>query len=231
MLAKTGEVKVADFGLARIANEGGVGLTQVGVTLGTPLYMSPEQVEGRAVDPRSDLYSFGVTCYEMLAGRPPFEGETPLSVAVQHLRSEPTPLASLRPDLPDQLCQIVHQLLAKTPGDRYGSATEVLRGLRSVSTEGMEQWSGADWNTPELLALTATNRSAATLQLDSLMRAQARSLLGVRFRAWKIAPAGAGRPGSGSGRGLVVPAGGSADGQLANGRKAGLVQGPVLARL
>ena len=86
LLATNGEVKVADFGLARVVAEGQKNhLTQVGITMGTPLYMSPEQVEGKAVDPRSDLYSFGVTCYEMLAGRPPFEGETPLNVAVQHL--------------------------------------------------------------------------------------------------------------------------------------------------
>ena len=87
MLAPNGDVKVADFGLARIdRRDEGVDLTQVGVTMGTPLYMSPEQVEGRHVDPRSDLYSLGVTCYHMLAGRPPFQGDTPLSIAVQHLK-------------------------------------------------------------------------------------------------------------------------------------------------
>ena len=86
LLTKSGEVKVADFGLARFqrANEA-VDLTQVGITVGSPLYMSPEQVEGRSLDTRSDLYSFGVTCYQMLAGVPPFSGETPLSVALQHL--------------------------------------------------------------------------------------------------------------------------------------------------
>ena len=144
MLAKTGEVKVADFGLARVTSEGqAVGLTQVGVTLGTPLYMSPEQVEGRGVDPRSDLYSFGVTSYEMLAGRPPFEGDTPLSVAVQHLRADPPRLEAMRPDLPEGLCRIVHQLLAKTPADRYANASELMRALRAVHVEGLEQWSAA----------------------------------------------------------------------------------------
>ena len=104
MLASTGEVKVADFGLARVAgDEGRLNLTQVGLTLGTPLYMSPEQVEGRPVDPRTDLYSFGVTCYEMLTGQPPFHGDTALSVAVQHLKSEPPRLEDLRQDLPGAL--------------------------------------------------------------------------------------------------------------------------------
>ena len=87
MFARSGEVKVADFGLARIGRgEESLKLTQVGITMGTPLYMSPEQVEGRSLDPRSDLYSLGVTCYHMLAGKPPFRGDTALSVALQHVR-------------------------------------------------------------------------------------------------------------------------------------------------
>ncbi len=90
MIAPNGDVKVADFGLARIDEEKGVDLTQIGVTMGTPLYMSPEQVEGRHVDRRSDLYSLGVSCYHMLAGRPPFQGDTPLSIAVQHLKDAPS---------------------------------------------------------------------------------------------------------------------------------------------
>ena len=97
MLTAGGEVKVADFGLARLTREGAANdLTQVGITLGTPLYMSPEQVEGKPLDPRSDIYSFGVTCYHMLAGAPPFRGETALGVAVQHLKKQPQPLESLR---------------------------------------------------------------------------------------------------------------------------------------
>ena len=88
MLAASGEVKVADFGLARLySRDDAANLTQVGITMGTPLYMSPEQVEGRPLDPRSDIYSLGVTCYHMLAGEPPFRGETALGVAVQHLQA------------------------------------------------------------------------------------------------------------------------------------------------
>ncbi len=71
MLARSGEVKVADFGLARVQGDGGVNLTQIGVTMGTPLYMSPEQIEGRELDSRSDIYSLGVTAYHMLAGAAP----------------------------------------------------------------------------------------------------------------------------------------------------------------
>jgi len=124
MLARTGEVKVADFGLARLSGDA-ANLTQVGITMGTPLYMSPEQVEGRSLDPRSDIYSFGITCYQMLAGKPPFSGDTALSVAVQHLRSQAEPLENLRPDLPAALCRIVHKMLSKDPAQRHASAREL----------------------------------------------------------------------------------------------------------
>jgi len=134
MLSPLGEVKVADFGLARVVRDGeALNLTQVGITMGTPLYMSPEQVEGRAVDSRSDIYSFGVTCYHMLAGHPPFDGDTALAVAVQHLKNEPKRLEVLRPDLPEGLCRIVHKMLAKKPEDRYGTAAEAEMVLQQAA--------------------------------------------------------------------------------------------------
>src|SRR5208282_1072228 len=82
LLTRKGEVKVADFGLSRIFGDESqaLNLTASGVTLGTPLYMSPEQVEGKAVDPRTDVYSFGVTCYHLLAGTPPFRGQSAFDV-------------------------------------------------------------------------------------------------------------------------------------------------------
>ena len=87
-------IKVADFGLAQIAqSEERVELTQVGTTMGTPLYMSPEQVNGKPLDQRSDIYSLGVTCYHLISGRPPFHGETALSIAVKHLNEPPPPLS------------------------------------------------------------------------------------------------------------------------------------------
>lgn len=136
MLSPGGEVKVADFGLARIASRPGqTELTQIGVAMGTPLYMSPEQVEGRPVDPRSDIYSLGVTAWHMLAGHPPFEGETALAVALQHVRQEPQRLEDLRPDVPVELSRIVHQMLAKAPEDRIQSASDLLRELRKVRIE------------------------------------------------------------------------------------------------
>jgi eukaryotic-like serine/threonine-protein kinase len=187
MLAKTGEVKVADFGLARVTAGNGeaTDLTQIGITMGTPLYMSPEQVEGGLIDPRSDIYSFGVTCYQMFAGRTPFEGETALSIAVQHLKSEPQRLEHARPDLPAGLCRIVHKMLAKKPEERYERAADLLRDLRSLALEGPDEWpDGDEWGSAEMLAL-ADVRAAATQQLDAVMKSQAMQIQ-RRSRGWML---------------------------------------------
>src|SRR5262249_54826600 len=109
LLTRRGEIKVAGFGLSRCfaSDQPAVNLTQSGITLGTPLYMSPEQVQGLPLDPRTDIYSFGVTCYHMLAGQPPFRGQTAFDLALQHVKNEPAPLSVARPDLPRPLCAIV----------------------------------------------------------------------------------------------------------------------------
>lgn len=142
MLAKNGEVKVADFGLARIdTGEETMKLTQVGITMGTPLYMSPEQVEGKPLDPRSDIYSLGVTCYHMLAGQPPFRGDTALSVALQHVRTQPARLENLRPDLPPALSRVIHKMLSKELAERYASPRDLLHELRALRVDGIDlQW-------------------------------------------------------------------------------------------
>ncbi len=128
------EVKVTDFGLSRFfaGAEPATNLTQSGVTLGTPLYMSPEQVQGHAVDNRSDIYSFGVTCYHLLAGEPPFRGTSAFDVALKHVQEQPRPLSSLRPDLPPELCGMIHKMMAKNPDDRYQSAKDITRDLVKV---------------------------------------------------------------------------------------------------
>lgn len=132
LLTRDGEVKVADFGLARV-HEHDLGLTQDGTTLGTPLYMSPEQAEGREVDPRSDLYSLGATVYHLLAGRPLFEGSTGVAVAMAHIRDPFVSLHSLRPDLPESLEAIINTLLAKRPDERYATAGDLLREVERVA--------------------------------------------------------------------------------------------------
>lgn len=150
LLTKQGDVKVADFGLARQVTRDAVELTQSGMTMGTPLYMSPEQIEGKGVDIRGDIYSLGVTCYHMLSGKPPFRGETAMSVAIQHLKSEPESLREKRPDLPVGLIAIVEKMLAKEPADRYQTPKEILRDLarfRSQRTAEMRTVSSATGET------------------------------------------------------------------------------------
>ncbi|MEX2142457.1 MAG: serine/threonine-protein kinase [Pirellulales bacterium] len=191
MLTKDGEVKVADFGLARITGNGkSLNLTQVGITMGTPLYMSPEQVEGRSLDTRSDLYSLGVTCYHMLAGEPPFRGETALAVAIQHVRSEPERLESLRADLPAGLCRVVHKMMAKEPQQRFQHPREVLRELRSLQapTEGEQSEVADEWTAGELAALGETP-IAFTQELDGLMKTQTMLAANNRWRKYAAAAA------------------------------------------
>ncbi len=129
LLTKKGRVKVADFGLCRDQDAGGAHITQSGVTMGTPLYMSPEQAQGHPVDHRSDLYSLGVTFYHMLAGVAPFHADTVLALALKQVREKPRSMLVHRPELPVELDRLVLKLMAKDPKDRYQSAAELLAEL------------------------------------------------------------------------------------------------------
>jgi serine/threonine-protein kinase len=176
MLSRSGEVKVADFGLAHLPAAQEVELTQAGTTLGTPLYMSPEQVEGKPLDPRSDLYSLGVTCYHMLAGVPPFTGDTALAVAVQHLKKSPPSLENIRPDLPPALCRIVHKLLAKAPENRYQTARELLKDLRQIQLECFgDHWpeEPLDWDAFGSTTTHLAPPNEATQRLAAVMHTMA----------------------------------------------------------
>lgn len=188
LLTREGEVKVADFGLARIVPQNqtqALALTQIGITMGTPLYMSPEQVEGRLLDSRSDLYSLGITMYHLLTGQPPFRGDNPLTVAVQHLKTAPERLEHLRPDLPPGLCRIMHRLLSKKPEERFQTPRALLVELRALHRELPDvDWDDEinDWGSAELLA-TSDARLEATQQLGQLMKTQA--LLLPQRRSWR----------------------------------------------
>jgi serine/threonine-protein kinase len=143
MLTRKGDVKVADFGLAQISTGEQLHLTQEGVTMGTPLYMSPEQVKGKKLDQRSDIYSFGVTCYHMLTGQPPFRGESAVAVAVQHVHDEPESLRETRPDLPQAVIDLVQRMMAKDPAARHPDAkslqNDIRRLLRAYKESGTAQ--------------------------------------------------------------------------------------------
>ena len=173
LFTAAGEVKVADFGLARVLRDSeATELTQVGVTMGTPLYMSPEQVEGKPLDPRSDMYSFGVTCYQMLTGKTPFVGDTALAVAVQHMKKAPPPLEDLRPDLPPALCRVVHQMLAKDPQRRWQTPGELLRELYRIRLEYCPQDTADELGQWESVGMepAADPRIRATRQLSAAMK-------------------------------------------------------------
>ncbi|MER5960867.1 protein kinase [Streptomyces sp. NPDC002057] len=143
-----GAVKVMDFGIARALHGAQSTMTQTGMVMGTPQYLSPEQALGKAVDHRSDLYATGCLLYELLALRPPFTGETPLSVVYQHVQDAPIPPSDVTQSVPPELDGLVMRSLAKDPDDRFQSAEE-MRGLIQYGLQMLHQQGGhtGTWNT------------------------------------------------------------------------------------
>jgi hypothetical protein len=127
MVTPSGEVKVMDFGIARIA--GSEHLTTDGFMMGTPAYMAPEQVRGSEVDGRMDLYAVAVVLYRLLTNRLPFRADTPIALIQSHLMDQPTPPRELRPDLPAWIEQVLERGLAKAAADRFQTATEFRQAL------------------------------------------------------------------------------------------------------
>lgn len=127
-----GTVVVMDFGIARIRDSSSKVKTVLGQQLGTPLYMSPEQAAGRAVDVRSDFYSLGVILYEMLAGANPFEAENHYAIVMKQLTESPQPLSDVRQDVPRVLSDLIARLLEKDPAKRYQTASEVRQDLSAL---------------------------------------------------------------------------------------------------
>ncbi len=123
LLAEDGRIKVADFGIARTVDA--AALTRTCIVMGSARYLSPEQARGRAAGPRSDLYALGVVLFEMLAGRVPFDGDSAVAIAVQHVQERPPRLQELRSDVPGPIAACVDRLLAKNVEDRYPTAGAV----------------------------------------------------------------------------------------------------------
>jgi eukaryotic-like serine/threonine-protein kinase len=131
MVSPAGLVKVLDFGIA--ISEGSVELTKAGSLIGSPLHMSPEQIRGEKATQQSDIYSLGVTLYELIAGRPPLNGGTTYELMMAHLNRTPTLLIELRPEIPARLSDIIAKALEKEPAKRFATAAEFLDALRSQS--------------------------------------------------------------------------------------------------
>jgi serine/threonine protein kinase len=141
MITHDGSVKVMDFGIARAIAQSTATVTQTAAVMGTAQYLSPEQARGEKVDARSDLYSAGVVLYELLTGQPPFQGDSPVAVAYQHVREDPIPPSDLESDLSPDIDAVVMKMLAKNPANRYQNAAEmsddlgrVLAGRRVLAT-------------------------------------------------------------------------------------------------
>ncbi|HET7371965.1 MAG TPA: serine/threonine-protein kinase, partial [Gemmatimonadaceae bacterium] len=122
-----GRVMVTDFGIAKaLSGTSGATLTGAGVAIGTPAFMSPEQLRGKPIDPRSDIYALGLLAYEMLTGKLPFQGRTQQEMVIARLRSEPMPLREARPDLdlPESVERVLVKAMQRQPDDRYQDAIE-----------------------------------------------------------------------------------------------------------
>ncbi|NKY12892.1 protein kinase domain-containing protein [Streptomyces somaliensis] len=151
IITGSGAVKVMDFGIARALHGASTTMTQTGMVMGTPQYLSPEQALGKAVDHRSDLYATGCLLYELLALRPPFVGETPLSVVYQHVQDTPVPPSRVSDAAPPELDGLAMRALAKDPDDRFQSAEE-MRGLIQYGLRMLQEQGGhtGTWNTGAL---------------------------------------------------------------------------------
>jgi hypothetical protein len=158
MLNVSGDPIIMDFGIAKIM--GGTQHTATGAVLGTARYMSPEQIKGERIDPRTDIYALGVTLFEMLGGRPPFEADSAMTLMMMHM-TDPVPnLQDLRADVPASLVDVVNKSLAKESGDRYQTAAEFAAALRNIDDEA-----GVD------VAVGAAAVAAATVLESTLPKA------------------------------------------------------------
>jgi serine/threonine protein kinase len=131
LISKDGMVKVADFGLAK-DNDANRTISETGQIVGTPYFMSPEQAEGKAVDPRGDLYSLGATLYPMLTGKRLFEGSSPLAIVMKQIREQPVPVRELDPSIPPAVEALLDRLLRKDPGERFASAEALVKAIDAL---------------------------------------------------------------------------------------------------
>ncbi|WP_327189936.1 protein kinase domain-containing protein [Streptomyces xinghaiensis] len=168
IITNTGAVKVMDFGIARALHGAQSTMTQTGMVMGTPQYLSPEQALGKTVDTRSDLYATGCLLYELLAHRPPFTGESPLSVVYQHVQDMPVPPSRVSGAVPPELDGLVMRSLAKDPDDRFQTAEE-MRGLAQYALQMLTEHGGhtGAWDTGTVAMAGAAPAAGATAMMPA----------------------------------------------------------------
>ncbi|MBM3805733.1 MAG: serine/threonine protein kinase [Actinobacteria bacterium] len=197
LLTPDGKFLLADFGIAKAVTTPGEDLTHDNIMMGTAKYLSPEQVRGRQLDGRADLYGLGLVLYECLAGKVPFLGETDADTALARLQREPTDLAHLRPSLSPQLVRVVHKLLARNPEHRYPTGEEARVALvQALSaqhdhTTSMTPPTGATPPKPLRRAMTSDESSVARIPgqpvLETVVNATpSKTLRNPKTNAWKI---------------------------------------------
>jgi serine/threonine protein kinase len=193
IITHNGAVKVMDFGIARALHGASTTMTQTGMVMGTPQYLSPEQALGKAVDHRSDLYATGCLLYELLALRPPFTGETPLSVVYQHVQDIPTPPSEVSDGVPPELDGLVMRSLAKEPDDRFQTAEE-MRGLVQYGLQMLYEQGGhtGTWNTGPVDTHDGRHTPAAGLAGTAVMGHAGVDASGTTQIPQQILPAGYG---------------------------------------
>src|SRR2546427_6059339 len=136
LVGRDGSIKLTDFGIASVYKDiNAERLTTTGMTLGTVQYYAPEQAQGEIVSPAADVYALGIVMYEMLTGRPPFDGDTPVAVAMQHIQDTPRPPRELNPNIPPALEEVIMRCLEKSPGMRYRDGSALARALEMLGEE------------------------------------------------------------------------------------------------
>jgi serine/threonine protein kinase len=178
MVNGQGEVKVLDFGLAKRIHQDGsrystMASTTPGLVMGTIHYMSPEQLLGEEMDTRSDIYSLGVTLYQLVSGRLPFTGDTPTKTMDRILHSEPEPLEGVGEEIPPELDQLLQKCLQKKRGDRYASATALLKDLESLQNRFVSQ---------SLWPSSGKDKKSIKTKSSKLKAASVKARLGLRIR-------------------------------------------------
>ncbi|MFJ6775840.1 protein kinase [Kitasatospora sp. NPDC091257] len=180
-ITNAGAVKVMDFGIARALTGGATTMTQTGMVMGTPQYLSPEQALGKPVDHRSDLYAAGCMLYELLTLRPPFTGDTPLSVVYQHVQDPPLPPSQANGRVPTGLDPLVLRSLAKNPDDRFQDADEfrahVQHALREMHGAGGAGWVGATAGDTGATQVLRPDQAAATAAFGAVRPGDQTSVL------------------------------------------------------